>query len=203
VKRFNQKNNFAKKPVADPASPEEVIEVKDSVSVMTEDKSVKLEHVVEEPMSVEKDVLVTFKPTIIEVGAVINGDVSLEGDLIVSGQINGNVSSKSSLTLSGKIYGDISCDCAQLDDGIIVGNLQVHDRVYFGKGMSIKGNVMAKTAIVEGKIMGNCTLTNGLLHLQNTGAVVGDVVTTRLIIDDNAIVQGAITVNRDVYFEIE
>lgn len=203
MKRFNQKYNLIKKPVDQLGSPEETFNMDESMIEVSDSSLKEIEKVNEDVAVVEIVAPITFKPTVIEAGAVVNGDLSLEGDLVVFGQINGNVVCKSSLKLSGKIHGDVACHSAELDDGVIIGNLKVQERAHLGKGMSIRGDMTARVGMVEGKIMGNCTMSNGLLHLHDTGAVVGDVVTSRLIIDDNAIIQGAITVNRDVCFDLE
>lgn len=203
MKRFSQKYNLIKKPVDQRGSPEETFNM--DVSMIEESESMykETEKVIEAVAIMEIPNPITFKPTVIEEGAIVNGDLTLEGDLVVFGQINGNVICKSSLKLAGKILGDVTCHSAELDAGLIIGNLKVQERAHLGKGMSIKGDMTARMAMVEGKIMGNCTMSNGLLHLHDTGAVIGDVVTSRLIIDDSAIIQGAITVNREVSFDIE
>lgn len=203
MKRFSQKYNLIKKPVDQRGSPEETFNM--DVSMIEESESMykETEKVIEAVAIMEIPNPITFKPTVIEEGAIVNGDLTLEGDLVVFGQINGNVICKSSLKLAGKILGDVACHSAELDAGLIIGNLKVQERAHLGKGMSIKGDMTARMAMVEGKIMGNCTMSNGLLHLHDTGAVIGDVVTSRLIIDDSAIIQGAITVNREVSFDIE
>lgn len=203
MKRFGQKYNIIKKPVDQPGGPAETFNM-DEIMIENSDSSTsEVEMAIEDVAVIELAAPITFKQTVIEAGAVVNGDMTLEGDLVVFGQINGNVVCKSSLKLSGKILGDVACHSAELDDGVIIGNLKVQERAHLGKGMSIKGDMTARVAMVEGKIMGKCTMSNGLLHLHETGAVVGDVVTSRLIIDDSAIIQGAITVNRDVCFDLE
>jgi len=98
-----------------------------------------------------------------KVDSIIGPDASLRG----------NYNSKNSVHVDGEIYGNLTCE-----EGIIVGE----------KGM-IRGNLIARTILVGGKIKGNITATERM-ELQMTAHVMGDLSTPRLIIEEGALFEG-------------
>lgn len=200
MKKFYHKYNLNQKTVNQKESPEMNEQINSTDNIVTNERFEEQDFTYEDVASVEVAAM-TYKPTVIENGTVVDGDLIVEGDILIYGQVNGNVTSKSLITLAGKIFGSVACNSAQLDEGLIVGNLSIKDKISMGVNMIVKGDLVAAEAMIEGRILGNCALPNGLLHLHHSGVVVGDVETSRLIIEDNAIIQGSIKVNRDVKFE--
>lgn len=200
MKKFNHKYNFVKKATDQEENPEKNM-IMEKIELTDEESNLEENNYVYEDAVIKSIETAKSKTTVIELGTVIDGDITIEGDIIINGQINGNVTSKSSIILAGKIIGDVSCESAQLDEGLIIGDLSIINKVFMGANMTVKGNLIAKEASIEGKVLGKCSLLNGLLHLHHTGAIIGDVETSRLIIDDVAIIQGLIKVDREVLFD--
>lgn len=74
-------------------------------------------------------------------------------------------------------------------DGDIDGNLETSGRVIVGEKARIRGNVTSQAAIIGGVVEGDVLAPDGI-QLFSTSTVIGDVITKRLQIDENALVHG-------------
>ncbi|MCR5791518.1 MAG: polymer-forming cytoskeletal protein [Lachnospiraceae bacterium] len=101
--------------------------------------------------------------TIISADTRIDGSVTTENSIRLSGTVNGNVSTKGFL---------------------IVGN-----------GASVTGNITAESVIVAGRVEGDLNIADKV-NIESTGEVYGDIVTKRLLIDEDSIFSGKCTMKR-------
>ena len=92
--------------------------------------------------------------------------------------IEGRVTSTQDLRIDGHVEGTI--DVAQ------------HELV-LGRGSEVKGNVVAKSVLIAGMIVGDVSATERI-QIQATGSVQGDVHTPRLSVLDGAVLQGKVDV---------
>lgn len=101
--------------------------------------------------------------TIISADTRIDGSVTTENSIRLSGTVNGNVSTKGLL---------------------IVGN-----------GASVTGNITAESVIVAGRVEGDLNIADKV-NIESTGEVYGDIVTKRLLIDEDSVFSGKCTMKR-------
>jgi cytoskeletal protein CcmA (bactofilin family) len=88
-----------------------------------------------------------------------------------------------------KFVGDMNLQGFVRVDGDINGNLETAGRVFIGGAARIRGNVTAKSAMIGGIVLGNVSAPEGV-RLFSSAAVVGDVTTKHLVVDDGGILHG-------------
>jgi cytoskeletal protein CcmA (bactofilin family) len=77
-------------------------------------------------------------------------------------------------------------------DGRVEGSIEVGDHVLMvGARASVKANLVAKSILISGTVIGNVTATERL-DLQATGSVEGDITSPRLVMVDGAVVRGRV-----------
>lgn len=87
------------------------------------------------------------------------------------------------------VSGDIRINGVVKIDGDIIGNIETPSTVIIGEKARIKGNINAKAAIVGGIVLGDIYAPKSV-ELLSTSAVIGDVTTKRLEVEENVILNG-------------
>lgn len=87
--------------------------------------------------------------------------------------LRGSYNSKNSIRVDGEIYGNVTSE-----DGVIVGP----------KGM-IRGNLIAKSILIGGKVKGNITAYQRL-ELQSSAQIEGDISTPVFAVEEGAVFEG-------------
>ncbi len=82
-------------------------------------------------------------------------------------------------------------------DGKINGSVIVGKTLILGVTGFIRGDVKAENVIVGGEIQGNVTAANKT-ELMETAKVVGDIVTSLIVIDEKAIFQGGCNMSKSL-----
>jgi cytoskeletal protein CcmA (bactofilin family) len=101
------------------------------------------------------------------------------GSHILAGlRITGQISGNEDLTVDGNVEGPI-----QLADGALTVG---------GKG-TVKGDVAVRELVVHGTVTGDLQARDRL-EIKASGSVVGDVMTSRIVIDDGAHYKGSIEI---------
>ena len=99
--------------------------------------------------------------TMIGADATIEGNIELEGGLIIYGKITGNVTTNGPVRVanSSEVNGNIISSDIQVG-GIITGNITVNNRIVLGKKSSVQGDLIyRKLYIEEGAIFsGRCDI---------------------------------------------
>src|SRR2546428_9346966 len=90
--------------------------------------------------------------------------------------VEGRITSAQDLRIDGKVEGTIE-----------VGN---HGLI-LGANAAVKANLVAKSILISGAVVGNVTATDRL-DLQATGSVEGDIRSPRLVVADGAVIQGKV-----------
>lgn len=90
--------------------------------------------------------------------------------------VQGKVISTQHLTIDGKVEGTIELG----NHGLTIGS-----------GAEIKADLVAQTITISGAVTGNVTAT-GVVDLQATGSVDGNITTPRLIMADGAVINGKV-----------
>ncbi len=101
------------------------------------------------------------------------------GSSVVAGlRIKGQIVGSEDLTVDGTVEGPI-----QLTEG----------KLTVGKEGKVNGNVSASEIEVHGSVIGNVQAKNRV-DIKTSGAVVGDLATARIVIDDGAHYKGSIDI---------
>ena len=80
-------------------------------------------------------------------------------------------------------------------DGKVEGTIEVGDHVLIvGPRAAVKANLVAKSMLIGGTVIGNVTATERL-DLQATASVEGDISSPRLVMVDGAVVKGTVDVS--------
>ena len=109
-------------------------------------------------------------------------------------------------TILGKgssITGDLRINGFVRLDGDIDGNLETDGNVIIGDNARIRGDVKAKSVIISGIVVGNIIAQEGIKILSEA-AVLGDVISRKVQIDDKATFNGkCISIKDEELFEKE
>lgn len=97
--------------------------------------------------------------------------------------INTIIGKGSSITGNLRINGFVRLD------GDINGNLETDGNIIIGDGARIKGDVKAKAVIVGGIVLGNILAQESIKLLSNS-AVLGDIISRKVQVEDKAIFHG-------------
>ncbi len=107
-------------------------------------------------------------------------------------------------TILGKgssITGDLRINGFVRLDGDIDGNLETDGNVIIGDNARIRGDVKAKSVIISGIVIGNIIAQEGIKILSEA-AVLGDVISRKVQIDDKATFNGrCISIKDEELFE--
>lgn len=87
------------------------------------------------------------------------------------------------------IRGEINCDGDIRVDGTINGNLNCKGRVLIGPTGIINGEIICRNSDISGKVEGKVKVAE-LLSLKSTAKINGDIITSKLAIEPNAIFSG-------------
>ena len=95
-------------------------------------------------------------------------------------------------TIIGKesaVSGDIKINGFVRVDGDVDGNLETGSNIIVGSSARIRGNVQAASAVISGIIIGDIIAPAGI-KLLSSAAVIGDVTTRRLVVEDKVVLHG-------------
>ena len=82
-------------------------------------------------------------------------------------------------------------------DGTVEGSIEVGDHMLIvGARAAVKANLVAKSIVISGTVIGNITATERL-ELQATGSVEGDISSPRLVMVEGAIAKGMVDASRN------
>ena len=104
------------------------------------------------------------------------GMATIGKNLLVKGQIGGS----EDLYIDGEVEGSVE--------------LKEHS-ITVGPNGRVNANLYAKDIVVLGKVKGNIRVTDRL-EIRKTGSLVGDIITTRVVIEDGAYFKGSIDIQK-------
>ena len=82
-------------------------------------------------------------------------------------------------------------------EGTELGDINSEGTVILGEKGKIVGNIVARNVIVGGAVEGNITV-EGKIEITASGSIKGDIATSSLIIDENAVFQGNCVMNAEI-----
>ena len=99
--------------------------------------------------------------SVIASGTLIEGEVTMPGDLRLDGTILGNITSDAKVMMgeNGKIKGNVTTRSSGIK-GEFEGELKVSEKLHIHSSARIEGTIHTKTLIVENgaQIIGNCNV---------------------------------------------
>lgn len=106
------------------------------------------------------------------------------------------IRSASYLSSGLRIHGEISGNEDLHVDGNVEGSISVGGfRLTVGKDAHIKGETVARELVIYGQVKGDLRGRDSV-EVKNEGAVEGDIVTARIMIEDGAFLKGNIEIDR-------
>ena len=87
------------------------------------------------------------------------------------------------------LKGDLRVSGALMVDGDIDGNLQTTGNIIIGESARIRGNISAKSAVVNGIVLGDISAPESI-KLNASSAVIGDIATRKLQIASGVVFHG-------------
>ncbi|MEE8340834.1 MAG: polymer-forming cytoskeletal protein [Candidatus Neomarinimicrobiota bacterium] len=100
--------------------------------------------------------------TMIGADAILEGNINLDGGLIVYGKILGDVNTKGPVRIAktAEIVGNISASDIQIS-GIVKGNITVDDRIVLGDQSIVNGDMIYRRLYIEegAKFSGRCDIS--------------------------------------------
>lgn len=75
-------------------------------------------------------------------------------------------------------------------EGKVIGNIKSRAKVALGNGSQVDGNITAQNADVEGQVKGKIDIQE-ILQLKSTAVIMGDISTSKLVIEPGASFNGS------------
>ncbi len=100
------------------------------------------------------------------------------------------------LTAGSKIIGTIIADSDIRIDGTVEGDLQCTGKAVIGEQGFLKGSVVCQNAEILGKLDGKIEVAH-TLALRATGTIEGEVKTSTLIVEPNAVFNGTCSMAKE------
>ena len=140
--------------------------------------------------------------SVISKTCVVHGNIQIEQeDLVVLGNVEGNVTGKGDITLSGTITGNVICRNFTLVCGELQGDLSCEGNAAIYADGYMHGDIkQAENVELSGTIEGDL-FVHGLTSLLGSAHLNGNVATTRLKIEDDALLNGQVKVLTEVVEE--
>lgn len=102
-------------------------------------------------------------------------------------------------TIIGKgssFEGNLKVEQSLRVDGRIKGHISTTDSLVIGKDGEIEGEIITKNAIIGGRVRAKINAT-GKVILESKATFVGELKTTRLVIDDGAVFEGRCSMQKE------
>lgn len=93
-----------------------------------------------------------------------------------------------------QIEGDLNCSTDLIFDGSITGNISSKGSLTIGQNASVKGDIEADKAIIEGRVNGSGKFNT--CRLSPTSEFSGSVATDRLQMEEGAVLDGQLKVGK-------
>ena len=127
---------------------------------------------------------------------VIEGHVRSDTDIVIRGSVLGNVTCRSNIELNGQVTGNVEAKSVVIGQGgSVEGDIAATDNLAIDHS-SVKGNISAGHARVNGPVEGDVAV-KGTLTLQREANVRGNITAAGLSVEEGAVMSGQITITRE------
>lgn len=127
---------------------------------------------------------------------IIDGNFRSKSNLKIACQINGNVTCEGAVTLTGNVAGDVAAVTMKILAGGVTGNIQIIDDLTVEKGSYVKGDVTSSRLIFNGDAEGNM-MVKDTVELREAATVVGNVSCRSISMYNGARLRGMMDVGDD------
>jgi len=134
-------------------------------------------------------------------GMVVDGNVSSDKYVAVSGRVNGNVTSAGDVKVSGLVVGDVKAANIQFNDAKVHGNSKAGGKIIVDGSSIVVGNLTANDISINSKVKGVIKAVNNV-DFKESALVVGDVVTGAIHMDEGSRVNASIMLTNKNAVEI-
>ena len=126
---------------------------------------------------------------IITEGTTITGSISTDRSLLVLGTVNGDITCEGKLTISGKVTGNSFATDVFINDQRTEGNITCDGTVKIGQGTVIIGDITAGAAVIAGAVKGNLDV-KGPVILDASAVIKGNIKAKSVQLINGAVLEG-------------
>lgn len=131
--------------------------------------------------------------TIISKSAIINGELTVQGDVHMFGKIKGNLTAHGNLEIAGKVIGNVTGNDVELNRCELKGDVSAKGFVFMDKDSIMIGNVSSQDITLDGKVKGD-VIANHKVYVRSNAIIVGNVKAAMIAIDEGAALQGQVII---------
>lgn len=132
---------------------------------------------------------VSDEVTIITEGTSLKGDLESTGSFELRGKIDGNVTCNGKMTVTGSIVGNTRSSEFFADSAKIEGEISTSGTVKIGLGSVVIGNISATSAVIAGAIKGDIDV-QGPVVVDTSAVVMGNIKSRSVQINNGAVIEG-------------
>lgn len=132
---------------------------------------------------------VSDEVTIITEGTSLKGDLQSTGSFELKGKIEGNVTCNGKMTVTGSIKGNSQSAEFFADAAKIEGEISTTGTVKIGLGSVVIGNIAANSAVIAGAIKGDIDV-HGPVVVDTSAVVMGNIKSRSVQINNGAVIEG-------------
>ena len=152
-------------------------------TIVSTENEVKAESMVSLPGEATEEV------TIITEGTTLKGDMESAGSFEMRGKIEGNVTCNGKMTVTGSITGNTKSAEFFADAAKIEGEISTSGTVKIGLGSVVIGNITASSAVIAGAIKGDIDV-QGPVVVDTSAVVMGNIKSRSVQINNGAVIEG-------------
>ncbi len=177
----NVKAPEQKQSIIEPEAPEK----KEDTALSTEntENTVTMETTNTLPADVSDEV------TVITEGTSLRGDLQSTGSFELKGRIEGNVTCNGKMTVTGTVKGNSQSAEFFADSAKIEGEITTTGTVKIGLGSVVVGNINASSAVIAGAIKGDIDV-HGPVVVDTSAVVMGNIKSRSVQINNGAVIEG-------------
>lgn len=132
---------------------------------------------------------VSDEVTVITEGTSLKGDLQSTGSFELQGKIEGNVTCNGKMTVTGTIKGNSQSAEFFADSAKIEGEISTTGTVKIGLGSVVVGNIVASSAVIAGAIKGDIDV-QGPVVVDTSAVVMGNIKSRSVQINNGAVIEG-------------
>lgn len=132
---------------------------------------------------------VSDEVTIITEGTCLTGNLESTGSFELRGKIDGNVSCNGKMTVTGSIKGNSDAAEFFADAAKVEGEITTTGTVKIGLGSVVIGNISATSAVIAGAIKGDIDV-QGPVVVDTSAVVMGNIKSRSVQINNGAVIEG-------------
>lgn len=140
---------------------------------------------------------ISQETSIIHKNTTLHGDIETDDNVMIYGTLAGDIICRQDITITGNVTGNIDCLNATLNGASIEGNIRCENRITISENTIIHGNLDAQSMECSGHIKGDTKIADTILFTEHA-AIIGNITTKEISIDQGAIIQGNITITKDI-----